>query len=185
MGKPLKPITHPLRPDVPIYLGAEGPKNVALAAELCDGWLPLWYSPYNEGVYADSLTHAKPGFDIVQSVGVYETDDLKSAMDAVRPMLGFYVGGMGSKKRNFHKELMARMGYPEQAEKIQDLFFEGKRAEAIAQVPDEFLDEIYLIGSKERIRDRMQAWRDSAVTTMLLFASDVKSLRSMAEIVME
>jgi F420-dependent oxidoreductase-like protein len=185
MGKPLKPITHPLRPHVPIYLGAEGPKNVALAAELCDGWLPLWYSPYNEGVYADSLTHAKPGFDIVQSVGIYETDDLKAAMDAVRPMLGFYVGGMGSKKRNFHKELMARMGYPEQAEKIQDLFFEGKRAEAIAQVPDEFLDEIYLIGSKERIRDRMQAWRDSAVTTMLLFAADVKSLRSMSEIVME
>jgi F420-dependent oxidoreductase-like protein len=185
MGKPLKPITHPLRPHVPIYLGAEGPKNVALAAELCDGWLPLWYSPYNEGVYADSLTHAKPGFDIVQSVGIYETDDRQAAMDAVRPMLGFYVGGMGSKKRNFHKELMARMGYPEQAEKIQDLFFEGKRGEAIAQVPDEFIDEIYLIGSKERIRDRMQAWRDSAVTTMLLFASDVKSLRSMAEIVME
>jgi F420-dependent oxidoreductase-like protein len=185
MGKPLKPITHPLRADVPIYLGAEGPKNVALAAELCDGWLPLWYSPYNEAVYADSLTHAKPDFDIVQTVGIYETDDRKTAMDAVRPMLGFYVGGMGSKKRNFHKELMARMGYPEQAERIQDLFFDGKRAEAIAEVPDEFIDEIYLVGSRERIRDRLQAWKDSAVTTMLIFAADVKSLRTAAEIVMD
>ena len=185
MGKPLKPITHPLRADVPIYLGAEGPKNVALAAELCDGWLPLWYSPYNEAVYADSLTHAMPDFDIVQTVGIYETDDRKTAMDAVRPMLGFYVGGMGSKKRNFHKELMARMGYPEQAERIQDLFFDGKRAEAIAEVPDEFIDEIYLVGSRERIRDRLQAWKDSAVTTMLIFAADVKSLRTAAEIVMD
>jgi alkanesulfonate monooxygenase SsuD/methylene tetrahydromethanopterin reductase-like flavin-dependent oxidoreductase (luciferase family) len=106
-------------------------------------------------------------------------------MDAVRPMLGFYVGGMGSKKRNFHKELMARMGYPEQAEKIQDLFFDGKRAEAVAAVPDEFIDEIYLVGSRDRIRDRLQAWKGSSVTTMLIFAADVKSLRSMAEIVMD
>jgi alkanesulfonate monooxygenase SsuD/methylene tetrahydromethanopterin reductase-like flavin-dependent oxidoreductase (luciferase family) len=113
------------------------------------------------------------------------TDDVKSAMDAVRPMLGFYVGGMGSKKRNFHKELMARMGYPEAADQIQDLFLEGKRAEAVAAVPDEFIDEINLIGSKERIRDRLQAWKDSAVTTVLLHAQDVKSLRSVAEIVMD
>ncbi len=183
-GKPLKPITHPLRPDVPIYLGAEGPKNVAMAAEICDGWLPLWYSPYNEGVYADSLKEAKPGFDVVQTVGVYETDDIPKAMDAIRPMLGFYVGGMGSKKRNFHKELMARMGYPDQAQKIQDLFFEGKRAEAVAAVPDEFIDEINLIGPADRIRDRLQAWKDSAVTTVLLHAQDVDGLRRSADLVM-
>ncbi len=127
MGKPLKPITHPLRSNLPIYLGAEGPKNVALAAELCDGWIPLWYSPYREEVYADSLKGAPEDFDIVLGVTVTVTEDLEAAYDAIRPMLGFYIGGMGSKDRNFHKELMARMGFPEEAEKIQDSFLAGHR----------------------------------------------------------
>ncbi len=185
MGKPLKPITHPLRADMPIYLGAEGPKNVALAAELCDGWIPLWYSPYREDVYADSLKHAPDDFDVVQGVTVAVTDDLESAFDALRPMLGFYIGGMGSKDRNFHKELLGRMGFPDEAQKIQDLFLAGNRAEAIAAVPNEFIDEIALIGSKERIRDRLQAWRDSRVTTMLLHAGDATKLQEIAEIVMD
>ncbi len=185
MGKPLKPITHPLRADLPIYLGAEGPKNVALAAELCDGWIPLWYSPYREEVYADSLVNAPDDFDIVQGVTVAVTDDLASAFDALRPMLGFYIGGMGSKDRNFHKELMGRMGFPEEAQKIQDRFIAGDRAGAIAAVPDEFIDEIALVGSKERIRDRLQAWRDSRVTTMLIHATDPASLREIAEVVMD
>jgi len=185
MGKPLKPITHPLRPDLPIYLGAEGPKNVALAAEICDGWLPLWYTPYREEVYADSLVHAPDDFQIALMVGVYVTDDLEATYDAIRPMLGFYVGGMGSKDRNFHKELMGRMGYPEQAQKIQDLFFEGKRAEAIAAVPNEFIDEINLVGSVERIRDRLQAWKDSRVTTILVHAQDTTQLQKIAEVVMD
>ncbi|HEB89595.1 MAG TPA: LLM class F420-dependent oxidoreductase [Deltaproteobacteria bacterium] len=184
MGKPLKPITHPLRADLPIYLGAEGPKNVALAAELCDGWIPLWYSPYREEVYADSLTHAPADFDIVQGVTVAVTDDLASAYDTLRPMLGFYIGGMGSKDRNFHKELMGRMGFPEQAQKIQDLFMAGDRGAAIAAVPDEFIDEIALVGPRERIRDRLQAWRESRVTTLLIHAPDRAKLREIAEIVM-
>jgi F420-dependent oxidoreductase-like protein len=185
MGKPLKPITHPLRADLPIYLGAEGPKNVALAAEICDGWIPLWYTPYREEVYADSLTHAPDHFDIVQMVSVQVTDDLDAAFDAMRPMLGFYVGGMGSKDRNFHKELMGRMGYPEQAQKIQDLFFEGKRAEAIAEVPNEFIDEIALLGSKERIRDRLTAWKESRVSTLLVHAADPAQLQGIAEVLMD
>jgi F420-dependent oxidoreductase-like protein len=185
MGKPLKPITHPLRADLPIYLGAEGPKNVALAAEVCDGWIPLWYTPYREEVYADSLTHAPDDFDIVQGVSVNVTDDLESAFDAMRPMLGFYVGGMGAKDRNFHKELMARMGYPDEAQKIQDAFLEGRRAEAIAAVPNAFIDEIALIGPRERIRDRMQAWRESRVTTMLLHSQDPEQLKQVAEVVMD
>ena len=185
MGKPLKPITHPLRPDLPIYLGAEGPKNVALSAELCDGWIPLWYSPYREEVYADSLTNAKDGFDIVQGVTVRVTDDVEAAFDAQRPMLAFYVGGMGSKDRNFHKELMARMGYEAEAEKIQELFMAGDRASAIAAVPDEFADEISLVGPKERIRDRLQAWKDSRVTTMLLHAQDAETLKQIADVVMD
>jgi F420-dependent oxidoreductase-like protein len=185
MGKPLKPITHPLRADLPIYLGAEGPKNVALAAEICDGWIPLWYSPYREEVHADSLTHAPDDFDIVQGVTVNITDDLDSAYDAMRPTLGFYVGGMGSKDHNFHKALMARMGYPEAAQKIQDHFLAGERAEAAAAVPNEFIDEVALLGSRERIRDRLQAWKESRVTTVLLQAHDRAHLQQIADVVMD
>ena len=184
MGKPLKPITHPLRADLPIFMGAEGPKNVALAAEICDGWLPLWYSPYNEQVYKDSLKDAKPGFEIACMAGIQITDDVKGAIQAVKPMLGFYVGGMGSKKRNFHKELMARMGYEAEAEQIQNLFFEGKRDEAIAAVPDGFVDEIGLIGPKERIKERLQAWEDSAVTTLLIPGTNLDDIRTAAELVL-
>jgi F420-dependent oxidoreductase-like protein len=185
MGKPLKAITHPLRSDMPIYLGAEGPKNVALAAEICDGWLPLWYSPYREEIYADSLANAPDHFDIVQGVGVTITDDLESAYDSHRPMLGFYIGGMGAKDRNFHKELMGRMGFPDEAQKIQDLFMAGDRAGAFAAVPNEFIDEVALIGPKERIRDRLQAWQESRVSTMLLHASTPENLQAIAEIVMD
>jgi F420-dependent oxidoreductase-like protein len=184
MGKPLRSITHPLRSDLPIYLGAEGPKNVALAAEICDGWLPLWYSPYREDVYRDSLTHAKPDFDIVQNITVHITDDLDAAYDALRPVLGFYVGGMGAKDRNFHKELMSRMGFPGEAQKIQDLFLAGDRGAAIAAVPNEFIDEIALVGSPARIKDRMQAWEDSRVSTLLVHAQDPKKLQDIAEVVM-
>ncbi len=185
MGKPLRSITHPLRADLPIYLGAEGPKNVALAAEICDGWLPLWYSPYRPEVYADSLRHAKPGFDIVQTVSVVVTDDRAAAYDAARPGIGFYVGGMGAKDRNFHKELMARMGYPDEAEAIQTNFLEGRRAEAIAAVPNGFIDEVMLIGPVERIRDRLQAWKESRVKTMLLHARDPEHLKEIADVLMD
>ena len=184
MGKPLRPITHPLRADVPIFLGAEGPKNVALAAEIADGWLPLYYSPFRPEVYADSLAAAKPGFEICAGVSVNICDDVKEGLMAMKSMLGFYIGGMGSKKRNFHKELMARMGYEGEAEKIQQLFFEGKRAEAIAMVPDEFADEISLVGPAERIRDRLDAWRETPVTTLLFMSRDRGLLRQMAELVL-
>ncbi len=184
MGKPLRSITHPLRADLPIYLGAEGPKNVALAAEICDGWIPLWYAPTREEVYADSLAHARPDFDIVVPVTINVTDDLKGAYDAMRAPLGFYIGGMGAKDRNFHKELMGRMGYPAEAQKIQDLFFEGKRGEAIAAVPDAFIDDIALVGSKERIRDRLAAWKESKARTLLVHAPNPEALKKIADVVM-
>lgn len=184
MGKPLKSITHPLRPNLPIYLGAEGPKNVALAAEICDGWIPLWYSPTREEVYADSLVQAKPDFDIVVPVTVVQTDDLQKAYDMMRPSLGFYIGGMGAKDRNFHKELMGRMGYPAEAQKIQDLFFEGKRGEAIAAVPNAFIDDIALLGSKERIRDRLAAWKESKARTLLVHAPSPEALKQTADVLM-
>jgi F420-dependent oxidoreductase-like protein len=184
LGKPLRSITHPLRADVPIFLGAEGPKNVALAAEIADGWLPLYYSPYRPEVYADSLKDMKPDFEIAQLVILSVNDDLEQALMPVKAMLGFYIGGMGAKKRNFHKELMARMGFEAEADKIQELFFEGKRSEAIAMVPDQFADEISLVGSVDRIRDRLQAWRETPVTSLLIGGQDKEQLRSYAEIVL-
>jgi F420-dependent oxidoreductase-like protein len=183
MGKPLRPITHPRRADVPIFMGAEGPKNVALAAEIADGWLPLYYSPFRPEVYADSLKNAKPGFEITQFVLVNILDDLEQALMPVKSMLGFYIGGMGSKKRNFHMELMGRMGFAAEAQKIQSLFMDGKRAEAIAAVPDQFADEISLCGSLDRIKDRLQAWEETPVTTLLLANQDIDIMRTMAEIV--
>jgi F420-dependent oxidoreductase-like protein len=183
MGKPLKPITHPLRPDVPIFIGAEGPRNVTQTAEIADGWLPLYYSPYRQDVYADQLAGAREGFEITAGVLVNIQDDLEQALYPVKAMLGFYIGGMGSRKRNFHKELMARMGFEAEAEQIQDLFFEGKRDEAIAAVPDQFADEISLCGPRERIAERIDDWRNSPVTSLLLFG-DETVLRTMAELVL-
>jgi F420-dependent oxidoreductase-like protein len=183
MGKPLKSITHPLRADVPIYIGAEGPKNVTQTAEIADGWLPLYYSPYRQEVYADQLVAAKPGFEIAPTVMVNINDDMEQALYPVKAMLGFYIGGMGSAKRNFHKELMARMGFPEEADAIQRLFFEGKRDAAIATVPDEFADEISLSGPKDRIREKLKDWENSPVTSLLI-NGDVTLLRDMAELVL-
>ncbi len=184
MGKSLRPITHPLRADVPIYLGAEGPKNIALAAEICDGWLPLYYSPFRPEVYADSLRGCKPDFQIAQNVMIHVTDDVEAGLAPMKATLGFYIGGMGSRKRNFHKELMGRMGYEAEAQKIQDLFFEGKRAEAVAAVPSEFIDEVSLVGPRERILERLEAWKDSPVTTLIVGGTDPESLRTAAELVL-
>ena len=183
MGKPLKPITHPLRADLPIYLGAEGPKNIELATEIADGWLPLLYSPFREEVYADSLKNASDDFQIAQMVIVNVTDDIDNALMAVKGMVGFYIGGMGSAKRNFHKELMIRMGFEAEANKIQQLFMEGKKEEAIMTVPDQFADEVSLTGSKEKIRDRLDAWRESRVTSILA-AGNEHALRTLAELVL-
>jgi F420-dependent oxidoreductase-like protein len=184
LGKPLRPITHPLRADLPIFLGAEGPKNVELTAEIADGWFPLYYSPYRPEVYADAIKNAKPGFEIAQMIVVSVSDDIAAALLPVKGMLGFYIGGMGAKKRNFHKELMSRMGFEGEANEIQQLFFAGKREEAIAAVPDQFADEISLVGPKERIRDRLQAWRETPITSLLVAGHDRSILPVVAELVL-
>jgi len=180
MGKPIKSITHPLRADLPIFIGAEGPKNVTQTAEIADGWLPLYYSPYRQEVYAEQLAGARPGFEIAAMALVNVNDDLSQALYPVKAMLGFYVGGMGSSKRNFHKELMGRMGFAREADEIQRLFFEGKRDEAIAMVPDQFADDISLSGPADRIRERLTDWKKSPVTTLLIHG-DLATLRQMAE----
>ena len=183
LGKPLKPIVHPLRADIPIWLGAEGPKNVAMATEICDGWFPLYFSPYRPEVYADSLANLKPGFEIAQLVMVNIDDDLERALYPVKAMLGFYIGGMGAAKRNFHKNLMGRMGFEREADRIQQLFFEGKRDEAIAAVPNQFADEISLVGPVGRIKERLEEWRKSPVTTLMISARTPEALKQAADLV--
>ena len=181
LGKPLKPITHPLRADLPILLGAEGPKNVALAAEIADGWVPLYYSPTRPEVYG-TLGPTKPGFEVCVTVmGCRITDDVEDGLLSTKAGLAFYIGGMGAKDRNFHMELMCRMGYEDAANRIQELFFEGKREEAIGLVPSAFADEISLVGPKERIRDKLAAWEESPVTTMIVHG-DLDTLRTLAEL---
>ena len=122
LGKPLKSITHPLRPDLPIFLGAEGPKNVSMTAEIADGWLPLYYSPYRQEVYADQIKNAKESFEISAGVTIEICDDIEKGLIPIKNSLAFYIGGMGAAKRNFHTELMGRMGFESEAKNIQKLF---------------------------------------------------------------
>lgn len=184
LGKPLKPITHPLRPDLPIFLGAEGPKNVAMAAEIADGWLPLYYSPYRQEVYASQIEGAKPGFEISQGISINICDDVSEGLIPVKRNLALYIGGMGAKKRNFHTELMGRMGFEAEARQIQDLFLEGKKDEAVMAVPDQFADEISLTGPVERIKERLAAWEETPVTSLLVSPRSETELQTMAEIVL-
>ncbi len=184
LGKPLKIMTHPLRSDIPIFIGAEGPKNIRQTVEIADGWLPLYYSPFRPEVYDDDIAGRKPGFEIAVNVTVNITDDVQAGLFPVKASLGFYIGGMGAKGQNYHTKLMARMGFEEQAYKIQELFFEGKRDEAIMAVPDEFADEISLVGPKERIRDRLAAWRESPVTMLNVAGRDADQIREIAEVVL-
>jgi len=186
LGKPLKLMLRPLRDEIPIYLAAIGPKNVALAAEIADGWLPVWLSPEKAGaVFGDALAAAKPGFDVAAfAVPVAVSDDLQAARDFVKPHLALYVGGMGAKGQNYYNALVARYGYEAEARQIQELYLGGKKLEAIAAVPDALVDEVALVGPRERIAERLDAWRESPVTTLLVQAHDPATLRTMAELVL-
>ncbi|HJQ84965.1 MAG TPA: LLM class F420-dependent oxidoreductase [Candidatus Binatia bacterium] len=181
LGKPLKLIVRPLRSEIPIYLGAEGPKNVALATEIADGWLPLFYSPFRIDVYRDALRNVRPGFEIACTVTVNVADDLEQALLPVKWMLAFYIGGMGAAQKNFHLNLIARLGFEAEARRVQELFLAGKRAEAAAAVPDALADEISLAGSPARIRDRLAAWKASPVTTLIAGTRDPAALQLLAE----
>ncbi len=185
LGKPLKPITHPLRADLPIYLGAEGPKNVAMAAEICDGWFPLYYSPSREAVYGDSIAGRKDGFEIIYPMQMHVTDDLAAGRLEVKQNLALYVGGMGARDRNFHNELIVRMGFADAAKQIQDLYLDGKKREAVAAVPDQLVDEIALVGPKDRIKQRLAEWQESAVTGLLVWPKTDADLGTFAELILE
>ncbi|MFC9128411.1 LLM class F420-dependent oxidoreductase [Streptomyces sp. NPDC057099] len=182
LGKPLKPITHPLRAELPILLGAEGPKNVAQTARIADGWLPLYWSPTRPEVYGPALADLPEGFLVAPMAQARVCDDVAEGLLPVKMMLGFYIGGMGHAARNFHADLMARMGYAEDARRIQDLFLSGRRDEAVRAVPDAFADEISLVGPRERIAERLESWRKGPVTDLLVLSPDRHTLRVLAEL---
>ncbi len=187
LGKPLKSITHPYRKHIPVYMGAEGPKNIALATEIADGWFPIFVSPYRMHIFDESLQNKPDDFGIAAMVQVNINDDLKQALLPVKWMIGLYVGGMGAKDQNFHKQMIERMGFDMQ--KVQDLYLAGKQQEAIEAVPDELVDEISLSGPVDRIRERIADWKKSSVTTMMIGRTespddDIQRLRQFAEMVL-
>jgi F420-dependent oxidoreductase-like protein len=183
LGKPLKLMLRPLRAEIPIYLAALGPKNVALAAEIADGWLPIFVAPERfDDAFGPSLAAAPPGFEIAATASVLVGDDVAALRDALRPHVALYVGGMGAKGRNFYNALVRRYGWEDEAERIQQLYLSGKRREAIAAVPDELVDAVSLVGPKERIAERLQAWRATPVTTLVLGTTQPEALRTLAEL---
>jgi F420-dependent oxidoreductase-like protein len=182
LGKPLKLMARPLRADVPIYLAAMGPKAVALAREIGDGWLPLFFVPERAkdvfGVVGGD------GFDVAPSVPVVLLDDVEAARDALKPYYALYIGGMGSRGKNFYNELFRRYGYEQEAEQIQDAYLDGRQRDAAALVPDAFVDECALVGPRERIAERLEAYRDSGATTLLLSTRQPEALQAVAELVL-
>ncbi|GAA4921592.1 LLM class F420-dependent oxidoreductase [Streptomyces coeruleoprunus] len=182
LGRALKPITHPLRPGLPVLLGAEGPKNVAQTVRIADGWLPLYWSPFRTELYEEALSGAPEGFVVAPLVRARLCDDVAEGLLPVKAMLGFYIGGMGHATRNFHAELMARMGYGEEAGRVRELFLAGRREEAVLAVPDAFADEISLVGPRGRIAERLELWRAGPVTDVLVTGPDPATLRVLAEL---
>jgi alkanesulfonate monooxygenase SsuD/methylene tetrahydromethanopterin reductase-like flavin-dependent oxidoreductase (luciferase family) len=158
-------------------LGAEGPKNVALAGEICDGWLPLFFSPKEDTFYRNCLNEgfAKSGeankadrFEVACPVTIVPGDDVEKCADMVRPFLALYAGGMGARGANFHFEVFARMGYEDVALKVQDLYLQGKKDEAAASIPLSMVEDVALVGPVDKIRDELAQWRESCITTILV-----------------
>jgi F420-dependent oxidoreductase-like protein len=177
LGKPLKSILHPLRADLPIYVGAEGPKNVAMTAEIADGWFPIWFSPKSEAFYRAALDEgfARPtarrkhdDFEIACAVSIIPNDDVEAAADLMRPTLALYIGGMGARTMNFHYDVIARMGYEDECAKIQERYLEGDRKAAMAGIPTKLVEDLALIGPIGKIKDELEAWKRTSVTTLLV-----------------
>ena len=192
LGKPLRSTIHPVREEIPIYLGAEGPKNVALAGELCDGWLALFFSPHHEGFYRDALAEgfAREGarrsfedFEVAATVPMIVHDDVEQAADMLRPMYALYFGGMGARGANFHHDVAVRMGYADEAKRVQDLYLEGKKDEAAGAIPTALVEALALIGPEDKVRHDLDAWRESIATTLLV-GGDAAMIRRAAELVL-
>ncbi len=169
LGKPLMLILKPLRREVPIYLAALGPKNVALAVEIADGWLPIFFSPYRfREIHGPSLEGAPEDFQIAPMCPVLVGDDVQQCRDMLKPMLALYVGGMGARGKNFYNTLAGRYGFEAEAKEIQDLYLDGHKDEAAALVPDDLLEATTLCGPEGYVRDRLEAYRDAGVTHLTI-----------------
>ena len=172
-GKALKLTISPVQDRIPIYLAAIGPNNVKLAGEVADGWIPMFFSPQHVQEFKPLLEEgAQKGgrslddFRITPSVNVLITDDEDAARDAVRPFIALYVGGMGSREKNFYNALVTRYGFEEEAKEVQDLYLEGKKDEAAARLSPELIDTVSLVGPKEKVRDKLQVYREAGVHTV-------------------
>ena len=192
LGKPLKPITHPLRADIPVMLGAEGPKNVALAAEICDGWLPIFYSPRIAGMYNEWLDEgfARPGarrtretFEICATAQVVVTNDRPAIMELMEPHLALYMGGMGAEDTNFHADVYRRMGYAEVVDDVTKLFRSDRKDEAAKIIPDELVDDSAIVGDLAYVQEQIKAWDAAGVTMMVVGARSSEQIRDLASLV--
>lgn len=189
LGKPLKSILHSRR--LPVYLATMKPLSIRITAELADGWLPIWFSPYRMAMFTADLEKgfARAGngksldtFDVVAGCTVVIGDDVAACLAQLKPTLALYVGGMGAKGRNFHNEMVSKYGYADAAAEIQDLYLAGRKQEATALVPDELCDEISLCGPPARIRERFGAWQRAGVKTMMVQSSQPEALALMADV---
>jgi len=185
LGKPLKLMARPLRADIPIYLAAMGPKAVAQAFEIADGWLPLFWSPEKaRGIWGEAMSATRAEFDIAATAPVILIDDVEAGREFLKPYYALYIGGMGARGKNFYNDLACRYGYEAEASEIQDLYLGGYKRDAAAAVPDAFVDEVALVGPKERLAERVEAWRESGATTLLVSTQQPEALRALAEIVL-
>lgn len=192
LGKNLKPITHPLRADIPVMLGAEGPKNVALAAEICDGWLPIFYSPriadmYNEwldeGFARPGARHTRETFEICATAQVVVTDDRAGVIELMKPHLALYMGGMGAEDTNFHADVYRRMGYSEVVDEVTALFRSNRKDQAASVIPDELVDDSAIVGNLDYVKEQIKAWEASGVTMMVVGARSPEQIRDLAALV--
>lgn len=195
LGKPLKSIVHPLRADIPIWLGAEGPKNVAQTAEIADGWIPIFYTPNSAAMYQPWLDEgfARPGarrtradFEIAATCHLEITADngpaRQAVIEAMKPIVALYMGGMGAKEMNFHHQVFTRMGYGDVADEVQRLFLSGEKDKATALIPDELVNDMHIIGDAGYVKERVAQWEATGVTTLLLSCRDAAEIRRVAEL---
>ena len=194
LGKPLKPITHPLRADVPIWLGAEGPKNVAQTAEIADGWIPIFYTPKSAGMYQPWLDEgfARPGarrtradFEIAATCHlqiVSSAAEKKAVIDGMKGVVSLYMGGMGAAEANFHNQVFVRMGYEDLAAEVQKLYLAGEKDKATALIPDDLVDDMHIVGEPGEVKEKVAAWEETGVTTLMLSFHGADEIRKVAEL---
>lgn len=190
LGKPLRSILHG-RADIPIVTATISPKGIELAAEIADGFIPIWTSAAGLTTFQASLDKGfaktapgkkREGFEIMPFVNAIVHDDLAKCRDIVRPQIALYVGGMGARDKNFYNDHVSRQGWPDAARKIQDLYLGGQKNDAVAAVPDDLCDAVCLLGPKERIRDQLSAWKESPATTLILQGPNRKTMETLAEL---